>query len=264
MPRTDPTDPANPSSVPRGQPGFTLIELLVVIAIIAILASLLLPALSKAKRQSQTAGCLNNLKQLTYAWYLYKDDNNDVLVPNHISDLNAWILNNVVNLPGFTNVNDIKKGLLWKYNTSLGIYQCPSDAPRRPPGAPGVYKCVRSYSMNGQMNSDVTFVNDPIKYPNNVKYSDIRRPPPESAMVFIDENTVTIDDGYFAIQVEDNNWQNAPAVRHGYGSTLAFADGHSEHWRWYESTVGRINSLNYPGRAGDRDLTRLKQVIATK
>ena len=53
---------------------FTLIELLVVIAIIAILAAMLLPALAAAKQKAQSIKCLNNIKQLDLAYFMYVQD----------------------------------------------------------------------------------------------------------------------------------------------------------------------------------------------
>lgn len=54
--------------------GFTLIELLVVIAIISILASMLFPSFSRARESARRIDCVNNLKQIGIATYMYMQD----------------------------------------------------------------------------------------------------------------------------------------------------------------------------------------------
>jgi len=260
---------------------FTLIELLVVIAIIAILAGMLLPALARTKAKGQAINCLNNLRQVTLAWIHYSDDELK-LASNEIDGTPSWCNGNqnpygsinIAALPGATNILHIQNNLLYKYHKNVNIYRCPSDPPFRIGGRD--YRRVRSYSMSGRMgNKLVTFVNDPVRYAPCLKYSDIMKPQPAIAMVLIEENMVTIDDGYFAVRVEypagtpnQNFWQNAPAFRHANATELSFADGHAEVWRWLEHTTSKINTLDYSsttalGRA-DRDLVRLVRAVGIR
>lgn len=70
-----------PSAEEKKHAGFTLIELLIVIAIIAILAAILLPVLNSAQVRAERTSCMNNLKQLGMAMFVYVGDNNERIPP---------------------------------------------------------------------------------------------------------------------------------------------------------------------------------------
>src|SRR2546423_5195336 len=124
----------------RFQVGFTLIELLVVIAIIAILAAFLLPALSKAKGRAEAVFCLNNTRQLLFAWQIYADDHSGRLTYNLggsggravAGRTNVNWVNNIMDWNSGagsdnTNVATITEAALGPYAKSVAIYKCPSD-----------------------------------------------------------------------------------------------------------------------------------------
>ncbi|HIG29890.1 MAG TPA: type II secretion system protein [Verrucomicrobiales bacterium] len=270
--------------VGRSFRAFTLIELLVVIAIIAILAGMLLPALSRAKTKAKGTQCLNNQKQLGLAWYLYVTDNDDHVPHNFLGSRLSWIDGTIGGsmhqLPGATNTAPLRNGVLWQYNKSVPIYSCPDEKPQPFRGGRGtqIKKRVRSYSMNGMMgganatearkygvpNTDWVQGNDRTGKPYHQfqKLTEVQNPGPALAIVLVDENPATIDDGYWAIPVYNRYvWQNSPACRHGGTCSFSFADGHAELWKWVEGSTCKNAGLDIRPKPGDRDYARTRRSV---
>jgi prepilin-type N-terminal cleavage/methylation domain-containing protein len=99
--------------------GFTLIELLVVIAIIALLMGILMPALSRVKKQARSVACQALLKQWGTIWSIYCDEN-DGHFPE-AGDLGwkrgTWVI-----------------AFRPQYRTRSKVLLCPSASKRRPTG----------------------------------------------------------------------------------------------------------------------------------
>ena len=234
--------------------GFTLIELLVVVAIIAILAAIILPVLNRAQQSARNITCINNLRQLQICWHLYLQDFNDVLVPNN----SVALVSNTTNVPVGSistqiswlpdqdateevNPSNIINGLLYPYNSQLGIYHCPSDTStlETDDGDPLPQLRWRSYNMSQSVNGDPGFSWELYNFiPMWDKMTEIRHPDPSSVFVFIDENSDGILDAEFgnppaaSPYFEQDVWWDLPSSRHNRGANLSFADGHVEHWKW--------------------------------
>jgi prepilin-type N-terminal cleavage/methylation domain-containing protein/prepilin-type processing-associated H-X9-DG protein len=128
----------------RTRRGFTLIELLVVIAIIALLMGILIPALSRAKKQAQATTCLSNLRQIGVAAALYAYDY-DSFIPRGSTGSNPiWFMQFLPFVGQQYNKGDYK---------SVKIYRCKSF----PTVGEGLYNIPNSRQTVTYVINDWTF-----------------------------------------------------------------------------------------------------------
>jgi prepilin-type N-terminal cleavage/methylation domain-containing protein/prepilin-type processing-associated H-X9-DG protein len=236
---------------------FTLVELLVVIAIIAILMAILMPALNRAKEQGKRAVCLNNLRQLTLAWIVYADENDDKLVRGDSGEYDSihadetpWVLRDYRLSPPdimLQKRNAILNGALFPFCKDIKLYKCPT-------GWPGE---LRTYSALDSMNGIEW---DSIRqwFKKRMKITN-----PSRMLVFIDDGGAgDAHMGSWTNYATTPEWWDPPPVRHGEGTNVSFADGRSEYWKWKDPRTIEfgLRMEAFSGQqAGNEDIRRAQK-----
>jgi prepilin-type N-terminal cleavage/methylation domain-containing protein/prepilin-type processing-associated H-X9-DG protein len=251
--------------------GFTLIELLVVISIIALLMALLMPALERARELGRRTVCGGNLKDLALAWMMYADGNEGKLVNGESSDSIRsrtdaatgkvyeevpWVFktdpeNTDLSIySSYTQEEAIRDGALWPYNENTKVYRCPG----------GKANHLRTYSIACSLNGDGYNVSNvgqdtPMLWVKNKSL--VRRP--HDRIVFIDEGRTVYppdapvdtppENRSFKIDYETRLWIDPVPVRHSGGTTVAYADSHTDHIKW-----GGVETIER-GETGDTNWT---------
>jgi prepilin-type processing-associated H-X9-DG protein len=221
------------------------------------------------------------MKQLQVASILYAGDNNDVLPgneghtssgvigtapndPNWVAGVFGQLYSNGSDNPAGASTNAFLLGVLGDtdpsgsglqlvgsigpYAKNAGVYHCPADHTIDPVSK---QQRVRSCSANNYMGTgpyEAQHITWEINSSFTIfkKYADFSaRLSPSDAFVFLDENPLSLDDGFFLVEESINPnaliLGNRPAVNHGSSTSFTFADGHAELHKW-QNVYLNINS----------------------
>jgi prepilin-type N-terminal cleavage/methylation domain-containing protein/prepilin-type processing-associated H-X9-DG protein len=208
---------------------FTLVELLVVIGIIALLISILLPSLAKAREQGIRTKCLNNTKQLAYAFQVYLNENRQFVPAVNWGNGDCggrvkagWLYECKADLSKPLPVTAVETGAFYPLLKTREIFRCPTHPPEP---IQGKTDTITSYLMNGAING---YGKQKLYKVNQFKITD--------ALIWeADERPFNgvppFNDGSsFPWETFDPNTPQAAGlgVRHGKYATIAYVGGHAD------------------------------------
>ena len=255
-----------PERLTGGRGAFTLIELLVVIAIIAILMAILMPTLSRAREQGKRGACLNNVKQLALSWNLYADDYDGRMVNANTArgtvtvrgDRDCWVYwTDAATATELQKLQSVRDGLLYRYCPNAKLYKCPT----------GIRGEVVTYSIPDALNGYyyIPGAKEQIK----TLRTQVRNL--SQQIVFLDEGRLSPSS--WTIHYDQERWWDQITARHGDGTNFAFADGHSEYWKWNDPRTLDVAKADYAqwqnvgrfggesAQIGNQDLERVQRGV---
>ncbi len=130
-------------------------------------------------------------------------------------------------------------GSIGGYAKSAGVYHCPAD---RSLDTNSSLPRVRSCSANGYVGPSLYEISGTghgveidVRFKTFAKTSDFVKLSSSDGFVYLDENPISLNDGFLRVVADRSSYGDLPAINHGNSSSFSFADGHAQLQKWRDA-----------------------------